>query len=87
MQSERSSNDNPANVAEEEIFRQLKVEMRKKRNRESAHRSNMEKKVVNDKLKFELKSNRDRADALWIQESALHQENARLLGLLTQDDA
>lgn len=86
VQSERSSNDNPANAAEEESVRQLKAEMRKQRNRESAHRSNMKKKAMNDKLKFELKSNRDRADALRIQESALRQENIRLRRMLTQAD-
>lgn len=64
-------------------IRKVKAEMRRERNRASAHRSNMKKKAINDALKAELQSAHERVEELRAREVGLRQENMRLRRMLS----
>lgn len=58
--------------------RERRMLLRKQRNRESAARANLRRKMKNDSLKLELAMAKKKADALRTQENVLREENMRL---------
>lgn len=73
-----------ANVESDKKEREqmIKAELRRKRNREAAQRSNLRRKVRNDTLKHELLASHARAMELRAQEQLLREENLKLRKLL-----
>lgn len=68
----------------DDLVRMLKAELRRKRNRVSAQRSNLKKKKQNEHLKHELSSVKQRAQRLRSRESALRNENLQLRNIIQQ---
>lgn len=64
--------------------KELKAELRKKRNRAAAARSNVKRKIRNEALRRDLANINRRAAELRATEKMLRQENVRLRGLATQ---
>lgn len=62
----------------------MKAELRRKRNREAAQRSNLRRKIRNDTLKQELFSSHARASQLRAKEQILREENLKLRKLLSR---
>lgn len=79
------------NVRDEEIRAQrdqaIKAELRRKRNREAAQRSNLRRKIRNDTLKHELVTSHARAKELRAREQLLREENLKLRKLLSSISA
>lgn len=72
----------PADISEVEnvatVVKQLKAEERRRRNRESAHRSNERKRAVKQALHKELCRERQRICVLRMRQKRLLEENSRL---------
>lgn len=62
-------------LTEFELQRLVKLERKKQKNRESAHRSNMKKKRENDERKAELRNLKEREIRLRAKEQSLREEN------------
>lgn len=70
--------------SDKERDQMMKAELRRKRNREAAQRSNLRRKIRNDTLKHELFTSHARAAQLRAQEQVLREENLKLRKLLSR---
>lgn len=64
--------------------KEQRAALRRQRNREAATRSNMKRKLKNDRLKSDLQESRGRAAELRARELVLREENIRLRRMLTR---
>lgn len=86
--SQRASSAKRARVSDETERtldgRELKAELRKRRNREAAAKSNVKRRIRNEALRKDLAEVNERVTELRAMEKVLREENVRLRGMATQ---